>query len=1011
MAKVFKANDRRLGRTVALKFIRDEDPRLVGKLLREARVQARVDHPNICKVFEVGEVEGHAYIAMQYIDGSTLSRAKWSMTLEQKVSAVIDVALALHAAHRMGLVHRDVKPSNIMVERSEDGHFIPYIMDFGIAREMESSEEAMTEAIEGTPGYMSPEQASGGSAVIDRRTDVYSLGATLYDLVTGAPPFGGRTSIEGLIAVTQEEPVPLRGHDKKLPVDLDTIVMKCLEKDPSRRYESTKALADDLQRFLDGEPILARRASIVYWAVKKAKRHKLLVTVSAVALAGITALSVVGIRAKYIAAEQAEFAQQMGQELKEMELFMRQAHALPLHDIRREKAVVRERMGRLAEQATRGYREGPILYALGRGHLVLDENDAALSHFTRAWDSGYRTADVERSIGLAMGKIYEKRIEEIERLADKKLREELGKQIEEKYLKPALGHLAARSGAAAESPLYTEALVASYEKRYDVALSKAREAFERAPWVYQAKKLEGDILSAMARRDSEQGRYEEAMAGLGRAEEAYRIALDIARSDPTIYEAQVTLYIRMIEANRPRGLDIVPAFQKTLEASDKALTADPDAKGVHTGRAIAYMWRTLAEIDAGADPTETIEQGVAEARAAIKRDPNDALPYDILGNLHLHRSRYEIERGMDPDLSFELARQNFEASIQLNPGLAWPRNDLGRALSYRALYEIKLDVDPRPATAAAIESLQAAIEREPTWTTPYLNICSSHRYVAMYEAGHGLDPSASFAAAMESAEAALKLNPADALIHMQISLVHRVRGEHEIAIGKDARPSLQLAAAAVKRALELHPKWLNAQRQAATVAWDMVLEALEMKRNPEQAIEKCRSEVEELKKIDATDLNVFYIGAHLDVATARWATMSGGNGDSALASAREKLEAARRRYPNEDAFLASYAELELFAAETEVKRNKERALDLADRGLAFVAKLRNINDTYPAIVAWQGALYLVSAKASRSAKERSTAARSAETFLTEALTRDRFLERKYGPLLAEAKEIGKAIQP
>jgi serine/threonine-protein kinase len=152
MAKVFKAHDQRLGRTVALKFIRDDDERLVGKLLREARAQARVEHPYICKVYETGEINGRSYIAMQYIDGSPLSRAKSAMTLEQKVAVVIDVGMALHAAHRIGLIHRDVKPSNIMLERSEDGRFIPYVMDFGIAREVQGSGEAMTETIEGTPG-------------------------------------------------------------------------------------------------------------------------------------------------------------------------------------------------------------------------------------------------------------------------------------------------------------------------------------------------------------------------------------------------------------------------------------------------------------------------------------------------------------------------------------------------------------------------------------------------------------------------------------------------------------------------------------------------------------------------------------------------------------------------------------------------------------------------------------------------------------------------------------------
>jgi eukaryotic-like serine/threonine-protein kinase len=1012
MAKVFKAHDQRLGRTVALKFIRDDDPRLVGKLLHEARAQARVEHPYACKVYEVGEINDHPYIAMQYIDGSSLSRLKAVMTLEQKVSAVIDVALALHAAHRIGLIHRDVKPSNIMVERSEDGRFIPYIMDFGIAREVEGSGEAMTETIEGTPGYMAPEQATGGAASLDRRTDVYSLGATLYDLLTGAPPFRGGSSVEVLLALTQEEAEPLRKRDSRLPVDLETIVMKCLEKDPSRRYESTKAIADDLQRFLDGEPILARRASIVYWAVKKAKRHKLLVAVSAVALAGITALSVVGIRARYIAAEQAEFAQLLGQELKEVELFMRQAYALPLHDIRREKAVVRERMARLAELATRGYREGPILYALGQGHLVLDENEAALSHFTRAAESGYRTPDVERSIGLAMGKIYEKRMEEIERIADKQLRDELSKQIEEKHLKPALRHLMARGGAAGESPLYAEALVAFYEKRYDVALSKVREAFERAPWAYQAKKLEGDILTAVARSDSEQGRYEEARADLNRAEEAYRIASDMARSDPTIYEAEVTLFIRMIEADLPSGIDIRPAFQRTMDACEKALAADPDAKGIHTAKAIAYMWLAPAEFDAGASPTEAIEQGIAEGLEAIKRDPNDASAHDAIGNLHLDRARYEIEHGLDPDLSFELARQSFEASIRLNPSLAWPRHDLGRVLGLRAWHELSVGADPRPATAAAIESLRAAIECKPSWPKPYLNLCMSYRIDGMYEADHGIDPSSSYAASLESAENGLKMNPAYASLYLQTSLTYVARAEHEMDIGGDAGRWLELAAATVARAEEARPNWVNTKVELARVQKQMTLLALETKRSPEQPLERWRKTFEALPPATKSDPSLLSDRTILDLATARWAIAKGESGDAALASARDAVEEALRLHPENTELLQTAAALELFAAETAAKEQSERAaLALAGRGLAWMGKLRLLNDTLPRLAALEGALYLVSAKASRSAKERSEAARLAEARLEEALLGNRFLERKYRPLLDEAKRIGEAIRP
>src|SRR6185369_12474586 len=173
MGVVYKARDRRLDRTVAIKFILGADPNLTMRFLREARAQARIDHPNVCRVYEVGEVEGRAYIAIQFVEGETLSRAASKMSLEAKVAVMRDVALAIQEAHRLGIVHRDLKPGNVMVERSDDGRWLPIVMDFGLAREA-TIEAGITEsgALIGTPAYMSPEQARGDVRAVDRRSDV-----------------------------------------------------------------------------------------------------------------------------------------------------------------------------------------------------------------------------------------------------------------------------------------------------------------------------------------------------------------------------------------------------------------------------------------------------------------------------------------------------------------------------------------------------------------------------------------------------------------------------------------------------------------------------------------------------------------------------------------------------------------------------------------------------------------------------------------------------------------------
>ena len=296
MGKVYKAHDLQLNRYVALKFIQAGDPEMQRRFLQEAQAQARVDHEAICRVYEVGNLEGRPYIAMQFIAGRTLKDAASRLTLEQKLQVMRTVAEAVHEAHRTGLIHRDLNPSNIMVEESADGRWKPYITDFGLAKEPASASKTAAGTIAGTPHYMAPEQASGDLRRLDRRADVYSLGATLYELLCGHPPFDGENALEVLGKTLSDDPAPLRRRNPSIAPDLDCITMKCLEKEPNRRYDSARAFAEDLTRYLNGEPILARPQGAAYRAVKFLRRHRVWVaagTVAAAAVAGAGA----GVRA------------------------------------------------------------------------------------------------------------------------------------------------------------------------------------------------------------------------------------------------------------------------------------------------------------------------------------------------------------------------------------------------------------------------------------------------------------------------------------------------------------------------------------------------------------------------------------------------------------------------------------------------------------------------------------------------------------------------------------------
>ncbi len=262
MGIVYKARQPRLDRFVALKMIRAGAGTQPGDLVRfeaEARAVAAIDHPNIIKIFEIGEHGGLPYFSIEYLEGGSLARRidGKPQPVEDAARIVEVLARAMDVAHRRGIIHRDLKPANILL--APDGTL--KIADFGLAKRLEDdSSQTRTGSILGSPSYMAPEQAMGESNV-GPAADQYALGATLYELLTGRAPFRGTSILDTLDMVRGSDPVPPSQLLPRIPRDLETICLKCLEKDPARRYPDVAALAEDIRRFREGEPIVARPAS------------------------------------------------------------------------------------------------------------------------------------------------------------------------------------------------------------------------------------------------------------------------------------------------------------------------------------------------------------------------------------------------------------------------------------------------------------------------------------------------------------------------------------------------------------------------------------------------------------------------------------------------------------------------------------------------------------------------------------------------------------------------------
>jgi serine/threonine-protein kinase len=289
MGVVYRAWHLSLNRPVALKMILAGPwarPDELERFLREAQVVAGLRHPNIVQVYDVGEVDGRPYFTMEFVDGGDLAERIQGVPQPalQAATLVATLADAMHAGHQSGIVHRDLKPANILL--TADGS--PKVTDFGLARQLESSTGlTLSGTPMGTPSYMAPEQARGDRGAMGPATDVYALGAILYECLTGRPPFHGETPTATLQQVVADEPVPPARLNPQVPRDLTTICLKCLSKQPHRRYASSAALAEDLRRFLRGEPIAARRAGGVERLARWAWRSP-----AAAALLAVTVLVV-----------------------------------------------------------------------------------------------------------------------------------------------------------------------------------------------------------------------------------------------------------------------------------------------------------------------------------------------------------------------------------------------------------------------------------------------------------------------------------------------------------------------------------------------------------------------------------------------------------------------------------------------------------------------------------------------------------------------------------------------
>jgi len=704
MGIVYRARQCSADRIVALKVIRgdrlaalprDSQMGTVDRFRTEAQAAARLEHENIVTVYEVGDVEGEPFFSMRYVEGRSLTEILRDGPISNRQAAgyMEPVARAVEEAHKLGILHRDLKPQNILVDEKLDR---PMVADFGLAKLLESGEELTCAGeVMGSPPYMSPEQARDSSQVTSQ-TDVYALGATLYHILTGRPPFQAATPLETLRQVIEFEPVPPRQLNRSVDRDLDTICIKCLQKEPARRYGSAELLALDLRRYLDGEPIRARPIGPVQRAVRWCRRNPAVATLLGSTVTFLV-LALVATAVGYVTAESARRQSDASyrQARKTVDNFYTQVS----EDTLLNRPGIQPLRRKLLEDARRYYQD----FLAQRGNDPTIRDELALTHFRTAQITEEIDSPKEALASYRRALMMQRQLLD-ERPADPQRLEAVGDTL------TAMGRALSRQGKLDEA-----------REAHQEAADVRRRLAEAAPDDCELRRTLANSYMNLGIIERQSGRPQQARQRLEESQAVRKRMLDRGCDSPEIRrDLGMGHYNLAVLASATGDYPAADAsFTRAIAAFEGLLDDRPDDLANQYRLVVCY--RLLADLKcATSDPDAA---GVLYEKALTRQQDlarsNPALPeyQSALAGLHMNRGLLQYEQGQIPTAleSFREAVAILGELVDQYPDVPHYRCDL--AVTLRQIASIEAASGKNQAARGNLETaakhLQVLVARFP----------------------------------------------------------------------------------------------------------------------------------------------------------------------------------------------------------------------------------------------------------------------------------------------------------